>query len=68
MHPRECTHGNPLLLAVVAAGQGEEQRATHENRLHFPPAVAHPLNEAMQVEISQPVLFLDSGQVANAMQ
>ena len=49
----------PLLLAVVA-GQEEEQRATHENRLHSPPAVAHSLNEAIQVETSQPVLFLDT--------
>jgi hypothetical protein len=51
----------PLLPAVVA-GQGEEERATHESRLHFPPVVAHPLNEAIQVETSQPALFLDSGQ------
>jgi hypothetical protein len=52
----------PLLLAVVA-GQEEEQWATRENRLHFPPAVAHSLNEAMQEKrMSQPVLFLDSSQ------
>jgi hypothetical protein len=44
---------------VAVAGQEEEQRATHENRLHFPPAVAHSLNEAIQVETSQSVLFLD---------
>jgi hypothetical protein len=50
----------PLLLAVVA-GQEEEQRATHESRLHFPPAVAHLLNEAMQEKrMSQSVLFLDT--------
>jgi hypothetical protein len=48
----------PLLLAVVAE-QEEEQCATHESRLilNSPPAVAHPLNEAVQVETSQPVLF-----------
>jgi hypothetical protein len=51
----------PLLPAVVA-GQEEEQRATHESRLHSPPAVAHSLNEAIQVETPQSVLFLDSGQ------
>jgi hypothetical protein len=34
----------PLLLVVVA-GQEEEERATHENRLHSPPAVAHSLSE-----------------------
>jgi hypothetical protein len=42
----------PLLLAVVA-GQEEERSeplTTHENRLHFPPAVAHSLNEAIQEE------------------
>jgi hypothetical protein len=50
----------PLLPAVVA-GQEEEQRATHENRLHFPPAVAHSLNEAMKEKrMSQSVLFLDT--------
>jgi hypothetical protein len=50
----------PLLLAVVA-GLKEEQRATHENRLPFPPAVAHSLNEAVQKKrMSQSVLFLDS--------
>jgi hypothetical protein len=32
------------------------------SRLHFPPAVAHSLNEAIQVETSPSVLFLDSGQ------
>ena len=49
----------PLLLAVVA-GHGDEQRATHESRLPFPPAVAHSLNEAIQGNTSQSVLFLDS--------
>jgi hypothetical protein len=42
----------PLLLAVVA-GQEEEQRATRESKLNSPPAVAHPLNEAIEVETSQ---------------
>jgi hypothetical protein len=47
----------------MVAGQEEEQQATHENRLHFPPAVAHSLNEAMKEKMmSQPVLFLDSSQ------
>jgi hypothetical protein len=53
----------PLLLAV--AGQEEEQRATHDSRSNFPPAVAHSLNEAMEEEeeeMSQSVLFLDSSQ------
>jgi hypothetical protein len=48
----------PFITAQLAAF--EEQRATHENRLHFPPAVAHSLNEAIQVETSQSVLFLDT--------
>jgi hypothetical protein len=33
---------------------------THENRLHFPPAVAHSLNEAIRGETSQFVSFLDT--------
>ncbi len=49
----------------MVAGQEGEQRATHENRWHPPPAVAHSLNEAMQVETSQPALFLDSGQCSD---
>jgi hypothetical protein len=46
----------PLLLAVVA-GQEEEQRATHENRLHSPPCSCPFLNEEIQLETSQPVFF-----------
>jgi hypothetical protein len=46
----------------VVAGQEEEQRATHENRLHPPPCSCPFLNEAIQVETPQSVLFLDSSQ------
>jgi hypothetical protein len=49
----------------VVAGQEEEQRATRESRLHFPPAVAHSLNEAIQAETSQSVLFLGSSQCSD---
>jgi hypothetical protein len=54
---------NSSLRPAVVAGQEEEQRATHESRSHFPPAVAHSLNEAMKEKrMSQSVLFLDSSQ------
>jgi hypothetical protein len=49
----------PLLLAVVA-GNKEEQRATHENSLPFPPCSCPSLNEAIQEKTSQSVLFLGS--------
>jgi hypothetical protein len=47
----------PLLLAAVA-GQEEEQRATHESRLHFPPAVAHSLNKAMKEKRKVTICFI----------